>query len=102
MQLISKLFCDDTYYTTEGDDFGAIDSSKVTFIVGNHVSSLIIPIISSNSTENSEEFTVTLDKVNLLNRSIMLNLSEDERARIILNPGTAVGPRHRPRVNLHT
>jgi hypothetical protein len=49
-----------------------------------------VPIIPSNSTESSEEFTVTLDKIILLHGSIMLNLSEEERDRLILKPGLAV------------
>lgn len=44
--------------------------------------------MSSNSTESSEEFTVTLDEVILIHRSI-LNLSGEERARLILSPRIA-------------
>ena len=77
-------------YITEGEDFGAIASSEVTFTVGNRVNSVTIPIIPNNSTESSEEFTITLDKIILLSRSIILNLSEEERFRLILKPGIAV------------
>ena len=65
-------------------------SSEVTFIAGNHVNSLTLPIIPGNSTESNEGFTITLDKVILLRGGIMLNFSEEERARLILKPGIAV------------
>ena len=94
-QKVSRLFTilmqlNDLQYATEGEDFGAIASSEVTFIAGNRVNSVIIPIIPNNSTESNEEFTITLDKVILLHGGIMLNLSEEERARLILKPGITV------------
>ena len=77
------------FYTSEGEDFGGIASSEVTFTAGNRINSVTITIIPNNSTESSEEFTITLDKIILLHRGIMLNLSEEERARLVLNPGIA-------------
>ena len=79
-----------TIYDTEGADFAAV-SSQVPFTVSNQSNSLAIPIIFSNSTESSEEFSVTLDEVILIhtNDRIRVNLSNQERARLILNPGKA-------------
>ena len=73
---------------TEGTDFAAIASSQVPFAIGN---SLAIPIISSNSTESSEEFSVTLDEVVLIhtNNGTRVDLSDQERTRLILNPKRA-------------
>ena len=66
-------------------------SSEITFTAVNQVKQLSIPIISTNSTESSEEFTVTLDKVMLVhsNTRITVNVSDQESARLILNPRIA-------------
>ena len=76
---------------TDGRDFSAIASSQTNFTAGNQVRSLSIPIISTNSTESSEEFTITLDEVILIytNNGTAVDLSEQERARLILNPRIA-------------
>ena len=78
-------------FATEGADFASITSSQVTFSAGNRIKSLTIPITSTNSTEGSEEFTVTLDEVILIhtNDSSTLNISEEGRVHIILNPRVA-------------
>ena len=72
-------------------DFGAITTSQVTFTASSRVESQVIPIIFSNSTESSEEFSITLDKVILMhtkNKSTP-NLSNQERSRLFLNPRIA-------------
>ena len=76
------------YYATEGTDFAALASLEVMFTAVNRVQRLAIPIISTNSTEGSEEFTVNLDEVILIhtNNRTTVNLSEEEGARLILNP----------------
>ena len=74
-------------FATEWADFAAV-SSQVLFTVSNQSNSLAIPIVFSNSTESSEEFYVTLDEVILIhtNNGTRVNLSDQERARLILNP----------------
>ena len=86
-----KLMTYLSWYTTEGTDFVAIASMEVTFTTGNRIKSLATPVISTNSTESSEEFTVTLDEVILIhtNSRTTQNLSEEESARLILNPRVA-------------
>lgn len=77
-------------YNTEGVDFTAIMSSQVTFTIGNQVESLVIPILSSNSTEINEEFTITLDEVILIHTNdSTLNISDCGTARLGLNPRVA-------------
>ena len=82
---------DYNFFAAEGTDFAAIASSQVLFTAGIRVNSLAIPIISSNSTESSEEFFVTLDEVVLIhtNNGSRVDLSDQERARLILNPRRA-------------
>ena len=79
------------YFAIEGTDFAAITSSEITFTAGNQIKRLAIPIISSNSTESSEGFTVSLDEVFLIhaNNKTLLNLSGQELAHLILNPRIA-------------
>ena len=78
-------------FATEGTDFAAIPSPEVTFTAGNRIKQLTISIMSSNSTERREAFTVTLDEVTLTHASnkMPLNLSDQEQARLILNPRIA-------------
>ena len=66
-------------------------TSLVTFTASSRVKSQVIPIIFSNSTESSEEFSITLDNVILIHTKdkSMPNLSNQERARLILNPRIA-------------
>ena len=75
----------------EGTDFAAIASSEITFNADSRIKHLAIPIISSNSTESREWFIVTLDEVIFIhmNNKTNLNLSDQERARLILNPRIA-------------
>ena len=65
--------------------------SQVTFTGGNRLKNLIIHIIADNSTEESEEFTVTLDRVILTNsvNGNTPNLTDQERARLILDSRAA-------------
>ena len=85
----SKIIFDKSFL--EGRDFSALTSSQITFSAVNRVQRLAIPIIYTNSTEISEEFTVTLDEVILINtiNRTTVNLSEEESARLILNPRIA-------------
>ena len=72
-------------------DFEPIVSSRVTFTSGSRVNRQIISIISSSSTEAKEYFGVSLDIVLLLNSTngSSLFLSEQEKARLVLNPRVA-------------
>ena len=83
--------CVSALYTTEGTDFAVSVVSQVTFTGGNRVKSQIITIISGNSTEESEEFTVTLDKVILTNsvNGNTPNLTDQERVRLVLDSRVA-------------
>ena len=76
---------------SDGTDFIALSSSAITFASSSRIDSLNILIISGSSTEDSEVFTVTLDAVILTHagNDTILNLSEEERARLIKNPRMA-------------
>ena len=66
--------------------------SQVTFTGdSSRVNRQIVPIISRNTTEFPEYFTVSLDEVALLtsNNYSSLHLSDQERARLVLNPSVA-------------
>ena len=86
-----QLCVDCSLLTTEGIDFTVPEMSQVTFTSGNRLKSLIIHIITDNSTEGSKEFTVTLDKVILTNsvNGNTPNLTDQERARLILDSRAA-------------
>ena len=66
--------------------------SQVTFTGdSSRVNRQIVPIISRNTTEFPEYFTVSLDEVSLLisNNYSSLHLSDQERTRLVLNPSVA-------------
>ena len=88
-QQVRRFFADynkiNDFFTSEGEDFGAIASSEVTFTTDNRIKRLAIPIVASNSTKTSEWFTITLDEVILIHASnkTPLNLTDEERARLM-------------------
>ena len=90
MNAVTIICCSASSYP-EGTDFEALSSSEITFSSSSRINSLNVRIISGSSTEDSEQFTVTLDAVILTHASngTILNLSKEERARLIKNPKMA-------------
>ena len=70
----------------------SINRSQATFTVGARVSTETISIVSDNSTEEREEFTVALESFNLihLGNGSVVEVSEQEQSRLMLRPPRAV------------
>ena len=76
---------------TGGADYTPVVAQVVSFTNSNRNEVLIIPILSDTFTEYNETFSAMLDSVFLATQANgqPLDLSNQERARLILDPDTA-------------
>ena len=78
--------------STGGNDYLLINRLQVTFIGGARVRTETIFIVSDNSTEEREEFTLALESFTLIHvgNGSAVEVSEQEQPRLTLQPSRAV------------